>query len=88
MDLQIFAEKDMYNQESGSLKRAIRKYEKRLREHESYIREPERHCPDWHEKSAEEQAGLKRHWKREIRNFETSIRDRVDELKKRGDYDD
>lgn len=47
----------------------------------------ERHCPDWHEKSAEEQAGLKRHWEREIRNFETSIRDRVDELKKRGDYD-
>lgn len=39
MDLQLFAEKDMYDQESGSLKRAIRKYEKRLREHESYIRE-------------------------------------------------
>lgn len=88
MDLQLFAEKDMYGQASGSLKRAIRKYEKRLREHESYIREPEKHCPDWHEKSAEEQAGLKRHWEKEIRNFETSIRDRVDELKKRGDYDD
>lgn len=87
MNLQFFAESDMYNQESGSLKRAIRKYEKRLQEHEEYIREPEKHCPDWNEKSSEEQAGLKRHWEKEIRNFRTSIQDRVDELKKRGDYD-
>ena len=34
MKLQFFAEEDIYRQESGSLKRAIRKYEKRLREKE------------------------------------------------------
>ena len=34
MDLQLFAESDIKNQESGSLKRAIRKYQKRIKEHE------------------------------------------------------
>lgn len=87
MNLQFFAENDMYRQESNSLKRAIRKYEKRLEEHKTYLTDPESHCPDWNEKSVEEQEGLKRHWKKEICNFEQSINDRIDELKKRGDYD-
>lgn len=87
MNLQFFAESDMYSQKSNSLKRAIRKYEKRLEEHKAYLADPEKHCPDWNEKSVEEQEGLKRHWQKEIRNFEQSINDRINELKKRGDYD-
>lgn len=88
MDLQFFVEKDIANQESGSLKRAIRKYEKRIRDHEDYLEHPEEHCSDWAEKNKWEQEGLKRHWEKEIRNFKQSIQDRVDELKARGDYDD
>ena len=88
MDLQFFAEKDIKNQESNSLKRAIRKFEKRIKEHEDYLDHPEAHCFDWNEKSKWEQEGLKRHWKKEIRNFNQSIQDRIDELKARGDYDD
>lgn len=88
MRLQFFAEEDIYKQESGSLKRAIRKYEKRITEHEEYIKSPEMYCEDWNEKSIEEREGLKRHWRKEIRNFNQSIQDRVKELKKRGDYDD
>lgn len=88
MNLQFFAEKDLKNQESGSLKRAIRKFEKRIKEHEDYIKNPESHCNDWNEKEKWEQEGLIRHWKKEIRNFNQSIQDRVDELKKRGDYND
>lgn len=88
MDLQFFVEKDIANQESGSLKRAIRKYEKRIKEHEDYLEHPEKHCSDWEEKNRWEQEGLKRHWKKEIRNFNQSIQDRIDELKARGDYDD
>ncbi len=88
MNLQFFSEQDIYRQESGSLKRAIRKYEKRMSEHEEYLRNPEMHCRDWNEKSIEEQEGLKRHWNKEIRNFKLSIQDRVAELQKRGDYDD
>ena len=87
MNLQFFAESDIRRQESASLKRAIRKYEKRRKEHEAYITEPEKHCPDWHEKSEAEQKGLKKHWMKDIRNFDQSIQDRVDELKKRGGYD-
>lgn len=88
MNLQFFAEQDIYRQESSSLKRAIRKYEKRMLEHEEYLKEPERHCKDWDKKSIEEQEGLKRHWNKEIRNFKQSIQDRIEELEKRGDYDD
>ena len=32
--------------------------------------------------------GLIRHWKKEINNFEESIQNRIDELKKRGDNDE
>ena len=88
MNLQFFAESDIKKQESNSLKRAIRKYEKRIKEHEDYLEHPETHCSDWNEKSRWEQEGLKKHWKKEIRNFNQSIHDRIDELKARGDYDD
>lgn len=88
MDLQLFAESDIKNQESGSLKRAIRKFEKRIKEHEDYLQNPESHCSDWNDKMSCEQEGLKRHWKKEIRNFNQSIQERIDELKERGDYDD
>lgn len=44
MNLQLFAESDIKNQESGSLKRAIRKYEKRIKEHEEYLENPKAHC--------------------------------------------
>lgn len=88
MNLQFFAESDIYKQESVSLKRLIRKFEKHRSEHESYLAQPEVHCTDWDEKSVAEQEGLKRHWRKEIRNFDQSIKDRVEELKRRGDYDD
>lgn len=88
MDLQFFAEKDIKNQESGSLKRAIRKYNKQIEEHENKISNPKEYIPDWDTYDVRYQEGLKKHWRKEIRNFNQSIDDRVDELKKRGDYDE
>lgn len=88
MDLQFFAEKDIKNQESNSLKRAIRHYEQRITEHESYIKNPKNHVPDWDELTEVRRNGLIRHWNKEIRNFRTSINDRVAELKERGDFDE
>lgn len=88
MNLQFFAEKDIKNQKSDSLKRAISKFEKRIAEHEDYLIHPEQHCWNWSEKSMQEQEGLKKHWQKEISNFNQSISDRIEELKKRGDYDD
>ena len=88
MNLQFFSESDIKKQESNSLKRAIRKYEKRIMEHEGYLKNPEEHCPDWNDKLPCEQEGLKRHWEKEIRNFNQSIQNRIDELKERGDFDE
>ena len=88
MSMQYFAEKDIEKQESNSLKRAIRKYKKRIEEHENYINDPVSHCPDWDSFSEQKKNGLVRHWNKEISNFKKSINDRIDELKRRGDYDE
>ncbi len=88
MNLQFFAESDIKNQESGSLKRAIRKYQKRIEEHEDKIAHPEKYIQGWSEMDVRRQEGLKKHWSKENRNFNQSIQDRIDELKARGDYDD
>ena len=88
MDLQFFAEKDIKNQQSGSLKRAMRKYQARIEEHEAKIKNPKEIYPEWDTYDPRYQEGLKRHWNKEIRNFKQSIQDRVDELKERGDYDE
>lgn len=88
LDLQFFSEKDIERQESNSLKRAIRKYENNIVKHEEKIANPEKYIPNWSDKDIREKEGLKRHWQKEIRNFKQSINDRVEELKKRGDYDE
>lgn len=88
MNLQFFSESDIKNQESGSLIRAIRKYEKRIEEHKAYIENPAVHIPEWSAYDVRYQEGLKRHWEKEIRNFQQSIEDRIAELKERGDYNE
>ena len=88
IDLQFFAEKDIKNQESRSLKRAIRKYQARIEDHEAKIKNPKEIYPEWDTYDWRYQEGLKRHWNKEIRNFRQSIQDRIDELKERGDYDE
>ena len=85
---QFFAEKDIEKQESGSLKRALRKYQSRIAEHKSKINNPEKYVDGWAKKDAREQSGLIKHWEKEIRNFQICIDDRIEELKKRGDYDE
>ena len=88
LNLQLFAERDIKKQESASLRRAINKYQKRIAEHKSKIENPAYYVSNWEERDIREQQGLIKHWKREIRNFQTSISDRIDELKLRGDYDE
>ncbi len=88
MNLQFFSESDIKNQESASLIRAIRKYEKRIEEHKAYINDPVSYIPEWGVYDVRYQEGLKRHWEKEIRNFQQSIEDRIAELKERGDYNE
>lgn len=88
ISMQFFAEKDIEKQESASLLRSMRKYEQRIEEHKNYISNPSSHCPDWDSYSEQKKSGLIRHWKKEISNFEESIQNRIDELKKRGEYNE
>lgn len=88
IDLQLFAETDIERQGSGSLKRAMRKYERRIAEHQEKINNPQDYCPGWQEMTVEQQAGLKRHWQKEIRTFNKNIQTRIEELRKRGDLDE
>lgn len=87
MNLQLFAESDIKKQESGSLKKAIRKYSKQIELHTEKIAHPEKYVSNWGTLDPRMQDGLKRHWNKEISNFNRSIQDRIDELKVRGDYD-
>lgn len=86
--MQFFAEQDIEKQESASLIRAMRKYAQRIEEHKAYILDSRAHCPEWDSYSDQKKAGLIRHWNKEISNFEESIHNRIDELKKRGEYNE
>lgn len=88
IDLQFFTEKDIKNQFSNSLKRSMRKFIKKIELHKDKINNPRKYIPDWDQKDPREQNGIIKWWKREIRNYTNSYNERVEELKRRGDYDD
>lgn len=88
MDLQFFTERDIKNQDSNSLKRAIRKYRSNIALHQDKINNPRKYIPDWDTKDVREQNGIVRSWNKEIRNYSNSIEERIAELIKRGDYND
>ena len=88
INTQFFAESDIKNQDSNSLKRALRAYRKRIAEHEEKINNPQKYIPGWEELDIREQNGKIKHWRKEIRNFNESIENRINELKERGDYDE
>jgi hypothetical protein len=85
LNLQFFAEEDIHKQSSKSLKKAIRNLTKRIKEHEEYITNPYSHVTNWDEYSILYREGLKKHWRKEIVNFNNSIKCRIEELRKRGD---
>lgn len=85
---QFFAESDIKKQDSNSLKRALRKFNRNIAEHEDKINNPRKYVSDWDELDERAQKGKIKHWRREIRNFNESIQNRIEELKERGDYDD
>lgn len=88
IDLQVFGEKDLQNQKTSSLKKSLTSFKERIAEHQKKIENPEKYVPDWNNKDVREQNGLLKHWKKEIKNFRESIENRIEELKKRGEYDE
>lgn len=85
INMQFFAESDIKNQASSSLKRAIRKYEKRIDEHIDKINNPQKYAPEWDNFSEQHKKGLIKHWNKEISNFKESIENRKNELNLRGE---
>lgn len=89
VNLQFFAEKetDLPKQETASIKRSMRKISKRIEEHREKISHPEIYAQDWNTRSEKRKQDLLDYWRNEIQEFEKSLQRRVDELKKRGEYD-
>ena len=83
-DLQLFAEDVIENQTSNKLRKGIRNLKKKIAIHRKKIEKPWEIYSDWFSKP-DRQQGRIRHWKKEIENFEESIQNLVDELKKRGE---
>ncbi len=84
-NLQLFAEDALKHQTPNQLRKGIRSLQKKINLHLEKIKHPADHCDDWHLKDETAQAGLIRHWQKEIEDAEESIQNRIDELKKRGE---
>ena len=83
-DLQLFSERNLQNQTPNQLRKGIRAFQNRIDEHRAKITEPWKSYPDWFSEP-DKQRGRIEHWQHEIRNFEESIQNRIDELAKRGE---
>lgn len=84
-DLQSFAEDALKNQTSNQLRKGIRSLKKKIALHQNKIENPAKYCDDWNLKDERGQNGLIRHWQKEITDSEESIRNRIEELKERGE---
>ena len=69
------------------MRKGIRTFEQRIREHESYLETPWLHVESWDSLTETHKEALKRHWRKEIRNFQESIESRKEELGKRGEWE-
>ena len=86
--LQFFANRSIPKQKDGQLMKSIKSWQANIEQHKKKLANPAEFDVDWDSKSAEQKAGLIKHWQKEIRNFESNVRAAEDELKKRGHNDD
>ena len=85
LGLQFFANRSIKKQNTKQLKKSIAHWTDRAEEHRQKIKHPEQYDREWNNKTAVQRNGLLRYWEKEVRNFETNIRDAHDELERRGD---
>lgn len=88
ISLQFFANRSIPKQKDGQLMKSIKSWQANIEQHKKKLANPAEFDVDWDSKSAEQKAGLIKHWQKEIRNFESNVRAAEDELKKRGHNDD
>lgn len=85
IDLQLFSDKSLKYQTPNELRKGIKSIQKRLDEHRAKVENPLDFYPDWNLQSERKKEGDKRHWQHEIKVFEESIQNRIEELKARGE---
>lgn len=84
LGLQFFTEKAILTQTEDEIKSGIESL-KAIREwHEYKIAHPWEFFSDWDKMSEREQKGRLWTWQKEIRNHTNGIKDRIEELRKRG----
>lgn len=88
LNLQTFAEKDLSRQKTLSLKKGLASFKEQIVTHRNKIARLWDYIPGWNEMDERMKAGLKRHWEKEISNFQQSVESRIAELKRRGEYDE
>lgn len=82
INLQLFAI-DYSKYSDKGLRTSIRSHLRQIEEHRRKIADPEVYVTDYHLRSEQYQAGIIRHWKMEIVNFEKQLEMARDELKRR-----
>lgn len=86
--IQIFANKSIARQTDRQLIKSINSWKANIDLHKEKIANPAKYDAGWTSKTEEQKAGLIKHWRKEIRNFETNVDDANAELIKRGYKDD
>ena len=86
--MQFFAEKDLPNQSSNALRKGMRNLEKEIEEHRDKLKNPQKYEANWGAMNEKARNGLLKHWNKEINNFYESIENRIEELKKRGEWNE
>lgn len=85
LDLQFFAEEGLEKQSIAELEKGIRSLKERITEHKKKIQNPKQSWVRWDEFDETRKQRELKHWRKEIMNFEESINNREEELKKRGE---
>ena len=85
LGIQFFANKGIAKQNSKQLKKSIASWQENLELHQDKIKHPAQYDDAWNDKSDTLREGLLNHWRKEIKNFESNIKDATEELKKRGE---
>ena len=84
LNLQFFSEEALKNQTNREIKKGIRTLNKRIAEHQEKIANPWKLFPEWQTFSDDHKQKQLNHWKSEINSFLEAIKNREDEIEKRG----
>lgn len=88
INLQFFGNRNIPKMKSFLLLKSIKSWKREIEEHKDKISNPEKHYPLWNTFDARLQNGYKKHWEKEIATMQSDIEQAINELKKRGDYDE